>query len=140
MADTLINHTTRRIVLSEQPGTPGILVDAWPDPRAAPHPAAAAQSMMALGIVWAQQQIVALLQRVAALEIAVAESERHREHAAAASPEQSRRRSLALAMVSAAGDALQIGPLAPAASDGAPAPASALDGIELPPRDGGGGN
>lgn len=137
MADTLINHTTRRIVLSEQPGSPGILVDAWPDPRAAPHPAAAAQSMLALGLVWSQDQIAALLQRVAALEIAVAESERHREHADAATPEQSRRRLLALALVSARGDALQIGPLAPAASD---APASALDGIELPPSDGGGGN
>lgn len=116
--------------VSAQPGLPAIGLRAYPDPTNVPPgtpPNEIVIGIMALALAWDRQVILALVQRVAALEIAVSES-----HAAPTTDDAIRisaqRQSLALAAITKQAAQLEIN--APANEVASDEPASALDGVD----------
>lgn len=114
--------------VSAQPGLPAIGLRAYPDPTNIPpgtQPNEVVIGIMALALAWDRQVILGLVQRVAALEIAVAES-----HALVASASERSERRLALAMDQIVAQAAQLEINAPVNEAAPDEPASALDGID----------
>lgn len=122
--------------ISAQPGLPAIGMRAYPDPTNVPPgtpPNEIVIGIMALALAWDRAVILQLVQRVAALEIAVAEG-----NASGGTIEERERRGerhqLAIAAVTKQAAQLTINaPPEPANDDAAPnddGPASALDGID----------
>lgn len=136
---TMVDPSQFVVGLAPAEGMLGIQVTCWPDPRAAPNPSAALQSMLVLALVNAQNAIASLIERVAVLEIVAAEGARPlavhvRDNldaiVGAEPPPNDRarddgRHAVALAAVIARADTIGITAKAP------PEPASALDGVTL---------
>jgi hypothetical protein len=72
----LVDSSTVPVTLAAAPGALGLTIQCYPDPRGAPHAGAAVQSTLVLAVVNLQSMLSMALQRIAVLEVAMAEHAR----------------------------------------------------------------